>query len=138
MGKISLFELLTYKTKEQINKELSRRGLTFNWYSREEAIQAIIEHDAYYEGVNDARQNTVKNGKPGISIPEMLKPTPSCCVPVPRTTYMITDYANPNEPPIFASFTAEQWNLIKWLSETCLISDDLSFTKMNGVRVEEP
>lgn len=127
MSKITIGELAR-KTKEQINKELSRRGLPLAWYSKEEAIQAILEHDAYYEGVNDARRDCVKNGKPGCpqKIMGVYPPEPA----PERELYCLVDSENPYDEPWIMRLTSEQSNFLRLLKDRGIVYESIEISKI--------
>lgn len=140
MSKISLSELLD-KTLNQLEKEARRRGiyhLEKQWYSKERYAQAILEHDAYYEGVNDARQNTVKNGKPGCLTPQKImgvyppEPTPE------RELYVIVNGEEPYDEPWLMRLTPEQERFIQVLKDHNIIDDRLEINKIPGGEIIVP
>ena len=135
MSKISLNELMN-KTMEQLYKEASRRGLKGWHYEKPALIQAILEHDAYYEGVNDARRDCVKNGKPGCpqKIMGVYPPEPA----PERDLYCLVDIGEPCDEPWIMRLTPEQAKFLHILKDHGIIYDEIEINKIPGGEIIVP
>lgn len=128
MSKITL-DALFEKSMPQLYKEVDRRGLS-RLGDRYHLIQTILEHDAYYEGVNDARRDCVKNGKPGCSVPQKIigvyppEPAPE------RELYVIVNGEEPCDEPWIMRLTPEQERFIRVLKDHNIIDDCLEISKI--------
>lgn len=134
MSKITL-DILMNKTMSQLEKEATRRGIYGYALGRNALIQKILEHDAYYEGVNDARKNKVKNGKPGVVVETKVTVTTE-----PRADgllYLITDSEEPSEV-YTVEVTPEQAKMIHWCEDRELFWDTISWHRVSRNEIERP
>ena len=134
MGKITL-DILMRKTKDHLDKEAARRGIPGYMYSKNDLIQKILEHDAYYEGVNDARKNKVKNGKPGVVVETKVTVTTE-----PRADSIIYLITNTGDPfnILTVEVTPEQAKMINWCEDKELFWDTVSWHRISRNEVERP
>ena len=132
MSKITLNELLS-KTGDQLCKEATRRGIDTNFISRNDLIQRILEHDAYYNGVNDARKNCVKNGKPGVVVAVaqvMSEPE--------RELYCFVNGEEPYDEPWLMMLTPEQAKFVGVLKDQGIIYDAIEVNKIPRDQIVTP
>ena len=114
-----LIDVLMSKTDEQLNKELTRRGYTSTYYrylSKESKIEQIIEHEAYWKGVNDARKGQLRNGKKFESNFIIKQPDP----PKRHLCFLTGEY---DDYPTAMKLTQEQANLMRYLLNEGFLGD---------------
>lgn len=132
MNKITI-DALMKKTTDHLKKEADRRGIIHGYLpTKYELIQKILEHDAYYEGVNDARNNKVKNGKPGVVVETKVTITTE-----PRADsilYLVTDGENRS----VVETTPEQAKMINWCEDKELFWDTVSWHRISRNEIERP
>lgn len=129
MSKITLDTLMN-KTLDQLYKEMERRGLHSVPYGKSNFVQAILEHDAYYDGVNDARRNCVKNGKPGVETKPKSESKPAL--------YSLVDISEPCEKPFLLWLTPEQENFLYVLRDHNIIYEDIAISRIEREEIIVP
>lgn len=129
-------DALMKKTAEHLEKEADRRGIIHGYRpSKYELIQKILEHDAYYEGVNDARNNKVKNGRPGVVVE--TKVTITTEPHANSILYLITNSEDPSDY-LTVEVTPEQAKMINWCEDKELFWDTISWHRISRNEVERP
>lgn len=135
MNKLVL-DLLMDKSDEQLIKELVRRGFKpdkYRYLPKALKVQSIIEHDAYYEGVNDARRGTLRNGKIFEPCVVYKEPAPK---PPKRNRCFLT--AEDDEYPTVLNLTQDQINLMQYLLDRGFLGDASFVPTQEGMEVDAP
>lgn len=106
------YSFFATKTNEQIYKEAAKRGITVangrKYLPREDLIGLIIDHDAYYQGRDDAINGRSRNGKVKPISPSMQE----------RHNYMFIN----DGIPYFLSLTNSQRDLLIHLMKNGVIN----------------
>lgn len=125
-------------TDDHINKECNRRGIAHqHMKTKEDKVLAIIRHDAYYEGADDARHGAVVGSyvfSHEEPTPMLVKQEQKTAKGPKRRNYILRDWQD-NEIT-YMRLTDDQGRLMEWLIRNNFLTE-VDFEETDEIKFEE-